>query len=267
MTTDLVEKSLLACSQCLSTLKSPVMLPCGENICKHHVITDELSNNDDDNIINNEYYCCSCNQGHPMPKGGFVINKVLQRILDTKFHYGLKFGNEYESIIGILEKVERALDKYHQLKRDPDFKIDNEIGALKRRIDVNREELKLCIDQRAENLIEQVVGYEIECKRNVEVALKPLEASAIGLEADLKQAKDGLFKMENEIMNYFVCHTTWKTMSERMAMLMEKRLAQFEIQLDQARNEIFLGKLAEYRREKQLNIFIGENSLRYIILF
>lgn len=139
-------KNTLACSHCSKTLQSPVTLPCGETICKIHV----------NNEPETEYYCVTCNLNHSIPAGGFKINKILDEMLRSKIS-SLHFGDEYQSAVDALAKVNELIESFQLLKRDPHFVIDKAVRDIKDKIDIRREQLKAEIDKEAEKLIENVL--------------------------------------------------------------------------------------------------------------
>jgi hypothetical protein len=56
------------CKQCNRYFKSPSILPCGDTICKKHVINDKIR-------------CPNCNQEHIIPEQGFPINKAILEMM------------------------------------------------------------------------------------------------------------------------------------------------------------------------------------------
>lgn len=63
---------------CLSykLLQDPVTLACGNTVCKEHLVKLLLNKSE-------EKFCL---EKHYMPEKGFVVNKQIQKVLDTNFN-------------------------------------------------------------------------------------------------------------------------------------------------------------------------------------
>lgn len=58
------------CIECKNLLEYPVILPCGESICKKHIHTDKTT-----------FFCQVCCAEHSIPGDGFPANKALEKFL------------------------------------------------------------------------------------------------------------------------------------------------------------------------------------------
>ena len=67
-------KRLFDCDLCSETLVEPITLPCGNSICKSHLEETQ------------EFSCELCGSEHPIPSGGFGINKRLKMGLDIELN-------------------------------------------------------------------------------------------------------------------------------------------------------------------------------------
>ncbi len=78
------------CELCKDVLVDPILLPCGETVCKAH--TDEISKDK----------CIFCSEMHKAPQNGFPSNKIVKNQLDLKINkINLNFSqfNDYNTII------------------------------------------------------------------------------------------------------------------------------------------------------------------------
>lgn len=65
-----LENQPLNCTICLNKLKTPVLLPCGHSICKHHQENER------------QVTCKQCNENHEVPPKGFTQNKSLEYLIE-----------------------------------------------------------------------------------------------------------------------------------------------------------------------------------------
>jgi hypothetical protein len=195
-------KNKLACSHCAQSLESPVTLPCGETICKHHVKEYEK-----------RYYCCACDIYHTVPKNGFKINRIIDDMLRSKIG-SLHFGDEYQNAVNAVEGLEELMKSYRLLKQDPDFEIDKVIG---------------------------------------EFDFRQLEETVKTISIEVENSKGELSVLE-------IDRQKWKVIKKKL----DSRSRSLNTQFINARNKIFLDKLDLYQREKKLELFVRNNSSRYI---
>ena len=134
-------QSALICKICKSTLKKPVFLPCMCTICDEHV--KDLFTQSNKNHIE----CQLCFKVSQVPESGLESN-ILASSLISK--YGDKFTHE-KKFLTSLDKSMKALEimrirhtkKYAELE----LAIFEHFAALKRDIDLRREQLKLNINE------------------------------------------------------------------------------------------------------------------------
>jgi len=87
--------ALFNCKLCHGVLEDPVILPCGETVCKVH--TEEISKGK----------CMFCSDIHKAPQHGFASNKFAKSQLDLKVNeINLNFSQfkDYNKIIQDLNK-------------------------------------------------------------------------------------------------------------------------------------------------------------------
>ena len=116
-------KSLFNCNLCKKMLVEPVTFPCGNTLCKKHLI--ELINSE--NVIE----CILCQRKHIVPVDGFLVNKIIQNGLNIELNQ-LKLNPIFESCKKTLEEAKRSASDMKNLQRDSDdhikrYLIDNYI--------------------------------------------------------------------------------------------------------------------------------------------
>ena len=154
----------IKCFICKENLESPVLLPCGDAICQHHINEQEGS----------ELFCVSCASNHTIPAGGFYRVRALEKIIKTQIEridLGLYHNEAYKSC----KKLEEILAHMDLLRNDPFFFINDCIGEIRRSVELKREELKLKIDSEANRIVDELNAYEQTCKTNLENNKKMVE--------------------------------------------------------------------------------------------
>jgi hypothetical protein len=237
-------KNTLACSICSKTLQSPVALPCGATICKNHVNEHEK-----------EFDCTACSNNHPIPKSGFKINEILDKILKSKLN-NLHFGEEYQAAVDALKKLEEFIKNYCLLKQDPNFEIDKAIGDLKGNIDLKREQLKHGIDNEADKLIQQVTHYQNECKKKAkELDFKQSDEKVKVIAAEVEKSK-------KELSLLVIDKPKWKAIQKSL----EDHSKILNDEFKRIRTQLFSNQLDIYQRDTNLDFFVENTNSRLNIL-
>ena len=145
---DKISKAL-KCAECREILRSPVILPCGLSVCKHH--TEAKSS----------FYCMSCADEHSSPRG-FPSNKALEEMIAAEIQE-LDLGKEHKLALDLCAQLDTTIEKLASAYENPELYIHEKMSSLKNKVDLKRELLKLRIDEIADKMIEKVVKYEDEC--------------------------------------------------------------------------------------------------------
>ena len=179
-------KEELTCKYCNEIYINPIILSCcGENICKQHI--DELISNSS----SNKFICPFDNQENA--NENLSINKLIQRLVEKELHK-LEIDTEYKSVF---HKLKKEIENLETILNSPENFIYEEISELKRQVDLDRETLKIKIDELADGLIKQLESYE---KRfNVEYKTK---LDFEHYKALVESSKKQLNEYEN-CLNYF----------------------------------------------------------------
>jgi len=142
---------LFNCKVCKGVLVDPILLPCGETICKAH--TDEISKGK----------CMSCSGAHTVPKEGFLENRIVKNLLENRVNkINLNFSqfNDYNKIIQDLNKNMKEIET---IRKDPENYISEYFGELTRQVDLRRETLIEDIHKYSDELIQKIEKLKKDC--------------------------------------------------------------------------------------------------------
>jgi hypothetical protein len=119
--------ALFKCELCKNVLVDPIILPCGETICKAH--TDEISKGK----------CITCSGVHLVPKEGFPENRIVKHQLDLKVNeINLNFS-QFNDCNKIIQDLNKSLKEIETIRNSPDDYIAEYFGELTRQVDLRRE--------------------------------------------------------------------------------------------------------------------------------
>jgi hypothetical protein len=225
---DMVFKAV-KCVECQCIAQSPLILPCRKSVCLKHV-----------NQQATEFYCASCSLVHAVPKGGFIPNDACEILINTHLA-AYKRANEscvkFEAIVHDLEMIET----------DPHYHIDEAIGELRKEIQFRREQLKLEIDKRADQVIVALDEYQTECKRQCHHQQQQIDENGESLVAMQKKSQlSEWLGMINAELN--------ETSPEKWTWVLEKsetEIRALSAKVDEIKKRLLLNTF-EWFREKQI---------------
>ena len=144
----------LKCVYCRLVVISPVLLPCGSNMCKHHILQT---------FPEGFIKCGKCERYHEITKlyneehARIIADKIPENKLEEKKKEAKQVRDDFESFI---KRVELVL-------ADPLFETYEEIQEMKNEVFLKREELKLKIDQETDKLIDKLDDCFEKLKKNL----------------------------------------------------------------------------------------------------
>ena len=160
----------IKCVNCNLILSTPILLPCTHSVCKKHVSSETKS-----------IQCGKCGQEHKVPESGqFPLNEPLNEIIEANIE-ALNFGKNHKEAREACKKLNETLDEQvNLLVNDPESVAYDEIGDLKRRVNLKREKLLLQINQEADKLIVMLEACNVKTeKSNAELSkLKEVKQAA-----------------------------------------------------------------------------------------
>lgn len=151
-----VVKKAIKCDNCSAILDRPITLPCGVNVCKKHLV----------NLVNGKFSCGTCQVDHEIEDKMLNVNKSLELLLNANIK-SLNLGAKYNEAYRTCAQLDKICLDMDRLLLDPSFFIVETVAKLKNRVDLLREKFKLSIDQKADQITQQLDKYVHECKNNL----------------------------------------------------------------------------------------------------
>lgn len=222
-------KNAVKCIKCKGLLEVPVLLPCGECVCKKHIDTSQK-----------EFFCIGCGNNHRIPKGGgFYRIKALENIIKTRVDK-INMGIEYNRTFETCKNLENVLNEVNFLKAVPVYHIVDVIDRLKNEVDIKREELKHKIDLESDRIIGELSEYELECKRNLTsqefmAKSRELEEKIVNVKLDLDAWLRQLDNLESNVKKW-----------DKIRNESEKRIKDMQSSMKRFQDQLLLNKLAEF---------------------
>ncbi len=128
---------IATCSICFKILKSPLKLPCLNIVCQSH-IQDILKSN------GRRINCPICKSEHQMPHEG--LEKCLKLSNSLEQIYGEDKTASVSKLESLIEKLDLQDDQVTLAKNTLECFIYDHLKELQNQVDLEREELKLKID-------------------------------------------------------------------------------------------------------------------------
>jgi prefoldin subunit 5 len=209
----------LKCIQCHDILDLPVILPCGDSICKKH-ITPEIK----------EYRCLACDVVHVIPsdkEGSFAENKALRQLLTSNLQQ-VRFSKEYDVAFEAFKNLNKTFEETRLFREKPSFFVNKTIGELKSEAEKMRQEYKLKIDERADKLVREIDQYENECKRQL-CPGNSVSDELDKLTPEMDTVKQDMDKLEKILTNFTSTESELANVKEesfKLTSLLESRLAE-----------------------------------------
>ena len=147
-------KEDLTCLICSKIFKSPFSLPCGDTICEEHLLEPQV-------LKNNSIKCQSCGEVFEVKDNQTIrSNTTVQKLILKE-----RFLSDAEKLMkkSLLESIENFSQLNEQLKESKNiFDLDryNHFQEIRRKIEVQREELKDQIDKTALTMIDELRAME-----------------------------------------------------------------------------------------------------------
>jgi len=149
-------KNFFDCDLCHQVFVDPISIPCGNNLCKGHL--DKLLKNISKE--KNIFQCEICQEEHFIPKGGFKVDKRLQRGLEIQLNT-LKLAPIFEECKAVIKKAHESVAKIETLEKNSEEYIYEYFEEIKRQVDIRRENLKMKIDKYSDEVIQSIEGTQL----------------------------------------------------------------------------------------------------------
>ncbi len=151
-------------NNCNRYFVEPVMLECGRSVCKEHA-EEMLKESQELSKPKGTYTCKLCLKEHHVPTEGFLFNKDLDDVLKSSGHLSA-LQVEIKKAIGEFENMIAELSK---LKKDPPAYLKHYMDSLKKKVNVQRNDLVSQIEKLHQEMISQIDKFEKECQYNLEL--------------------------------------------------------------------------------------------------
>jgi hypothetical protein len=142
------------CLICLKIYKNPFVLPCGDTICEEHLSESEV-------LKNNSIKCQSCKEtcevkDNKMIRPNMTVQKLIsnERFLsDTEIFKKNSLEESIENFFQLNEQLQESKNIF-------DLDCYNRFQEVRRKIDVQREELKDQIDKISFKMLDELKAIE-----------------------------------------------------------------------------------------------------------
>jgi len=155
--------ALFNCKICKNVLVDPILLPCGETVCKVH--QDKVSKGK----------CMSCSGTHTVPKEGFPENRIVKNQLDLGANKICLNGSQFNDFNKIIQNLNNNLKEIEAIRKDPKNYIGEYFGELTRQVDLRRETLIEDIHKYSDELIQKIEKLKQDCVAKSKEAIKTSE--------------------------------------------------------------------------------------------
>ena len=140
---------------CKMIFQNPILLPCGQSICQHHM-----------NTFNDKFKCIFCDDVHQIPMDGFEINQKINKLM-----------NSYYETDALRKEIKESFDELNNLISDyekisPEGFICDHIREMINDVDIHREELIKEIQEKSNEIIKKLKAKEDECSKNASKSAK-----------------------------------------------------------------------------------------------
>jgi hypothetical protein len=205
-------KSQLTCSYCSRIFKDPILLSCGDSICRQHLKEKDV-------VKQNKIKCVKCNEEFGVKNNEFKSNEAISKLIESQSYLSvdeIKLKHELEVSI---KKFFEFYDEFSQNKSKLESDVFDHFHEMRFKIDQQREELKKRIDDIALAMID-------ETKKCQEKYLRDLKES-FSLFDETQSVEDKLNEIEDTFRHPNVLIQTIKEMQQKQ----EESLKEIQLKL------------------------------------
>ena len=155
---------LTKCQRCKETYNVPLMLPCGENVCKS-CLQMEISEDFETKVKPYEKFTCLiCDEEHEMPNNGLAVNKPIMKALNLKPHE-VSRGETVKRLKEDLKQLQERRNELSKMMESKDETLRNHYEMVRQQIYIVTESRHKEIDEALTELIKEVDEHE---KKNLD---------------------------------------------------------------------------------------------------
>jgi hypothetical protein len=138
------------CLICSKIFKSPFVLPCGDTICEEHL-------NESNVLKNNSIKCQSCKETFEVKDNQMIrSNTTVQKLISNERFLSYEEKSKKKSLEDSIENFSQLNEQLQESKNIFDLDCHNHFQEIRRKIDVQREELKDQIDKISLAMIDEL---------------------------------------------------------------------------------------------------------------
>lgn len=211
----------IKCGVCREILESPVILPCGDSICRKHT----TQNNDQEEIL-----CLSCGQHYKISLSlVFPPNNALDALIKSQIA-SIDFGQKHRDASHACQQLEELVYNIENNLNDPYNLVYEYISSLKYAVQLKGEEMILRLSEKMGTTWERLEKFSNKCKQDMQnqLFLAKLDEFRLAMESGEKE----LIKKSQEKMDRFVVdEPTWEKIrreSEVQKGILQARWLKFE---------------------------------------
>jgi hypothetical protein len=147
-------KEDFTCLICSKILKSPFSLPCGDTICEEHLKETEV-------LKNNSIKCKSCEETFEVKDNEMIrSNTTVQKLIQNERFLSDTEKSKKKSLEDSIENLFQLNEQLQVSKNIFDLDCYNHFQEVRRKIEVQREELKDQIDKHSLAMIDELKAIE-----------------------------------------------------------------------------------------------------------
>ena len=153
-------KSQLTCSYCSRIFRDPILLPCGDSICRDHL-------KDRDVVKANRIKCKKCNDEFQIKDNEFNTNNDLKTLVESQSYLSEEELDLKKGLEDSMQKFFHFYDEFNQNKSILESNVYDHFQEMRFQIDEHRERLKVRIDDIALAMIDDTKKYEALYLKNL----------------------------------------------------------------------------------------------------
>lgn len=153
---------LFKCKLCHKAYEDPIILPCGDKICRNDLnqIYNQVSLDNNSDIPHLQ--CPACNESITVPKNGFPVDREMKKLIEIgldKLSFGEIFDNSKKEVHSLRERIQDL----HSLNDEPRNYVIDYFNKLRSQLCASRTEMRAKIDRDYEKLVSEIGSQEAEC--------------------------------------------------------------------------------------------------------
>lgn len=233
-------EDMLKCPFCKTRFKQPIILPCGESICKQDIV----------NLYCKFGYmsvrfikCCFCNDLHQEPESSFPFDRKLIKLLELNIDT-LDLGQTHKVATIECEKLKNKIEQLSTLTKNGEIFLNDHFLKIRNKIELRQVEIKNNIDKLYEKIFSDLSCFQKECLNAIKYKNTSNEEQIIeGYVVKLKKLTSCLSTLK-------IDENKWKAVRVEA----EKLESEIDMKLEEMKNSYLLNKVCLFEaKDLQVN--------------